>query len=115
MTVESAADDWAPVVSLDALWDGDPTVVQLDGIDVLLVRNGDDLYAVANRCTHQGAPLDQGKVDVEGSLKTVVCPAHGSRFDLSSGRVIRPPAAAPLPTYDARVEGGMVELRLRRG
>ena len=114
MTVDSVGDGWTPVMSLDALWDGDPTVVQVDGVDVLLVRNGDDLYAVANHCTHQGAPLVQGKVDVEGSLKSVVCPAHGSRFELTSGRVLRPPAAAPLPTYEARVGTGMVELRLRR-
>jgi nitrite reductase/ring-hydroxylating ferredoxin subunit len=115
VTVDGDAGGWVQVVSLDALWDGDPTVVQVEGVDVLLVRNGEDLYAVANRCTHQGAPLDQGKVDVEGSLRTVTCPAHGSRFDLSSGRVLRPPAAVPLPTYEARVENGMVELRPRPG
>jgi nitrite reductase/ring-hydroxylating ferredoxin subunit len=115
MTVGSTSGGWVPVLSLDALWDGDPIVVQVEGIDVLLVRHGDDLHAVANHCTHQGAPLNQGKVDVEGSLRTVVCPAHGSMFDLPSGRVLRPPAAVPLPVYEARVDAGMVELRLRRG
>jgi nitrite reductase/ring-hydroxylating ferredoxin subunit len=98
-------------VSFDALWEDDPVVVQLGDVDVLVVRTGDDLIAVANRCTHQGAPLSQGRVDLEGSLKSVTCPAHGSRFELPSGKVLRPPAASPLPTFEARVEGGMVQLR----
>jgi nitrite reductase/ring-hydroxylating ferredoxin subunit len=80
---------------------------------VLLVRSGGDLYAVARSCTHQGAPLERGTIDLHGSLKTVVCPAHGSRFDLATGRVLRTPATTPLRTFEARVEDGMVELRPR--
>ena len=85
----------------------------VDETEVLLVRSGDDLYAVARRCTHQGAPLDRGTIDLGGSLKTVICPAHGSRFELTTGRVLRPPASSPLATFEARIEGGMVELRPR--
>jgi nitrite reductase/ring-hydroxylating ferredoxin subunit len=103
--------DWTPVLALDDLWDEDPVVVAVEGVDVMVVRSGDDVFATARACTHQGAPLDQGNLDLGGSLKTVTCPAHGSRFDLRTGRILRPPAATPLAVYEARVEAGMVELR----
>jgi nitrite reductase/ring-hydroxylating ferredoxin subunit len=83
----------------------------VDGVEVLLVRAGDTVFAVANRCTHQGAPLDRGTVRLAGSPHTVTCPAHGSTFDLESGGVTRGPATQPLPAYEARIVEGVVEVR----
>jgi nitrite reductase/ring-hydroxylating ferredoxin subunit len=41
----------------------------------------------------------------------IVCPWHGSRFDVESGEVLRGPAAAPLPCYQTRISDGTIELR----
>jgi 3-phenylpropionate/trans-cinnamate dioxygenase ferredoxin subunit len=71
------------------------------------------VFAIANRCTHQGAPLDKGVVRIVGSQRTVTCPAHGSMFDLETGRVMRPPATKPVPVYDVKVEDGRVYVRPR--
>lgn len=104
---------WTPVVPLDELEDGSSSRVDLDGLAVLVVRSGEDVFAIANRCTHQGAPLDRGPVRIAGSEATVTCPAHGSVFRLSDGRVVRPPARDPVRAFDARIADGMVELRPR--
>ena len=77
---------------------------------MLLYRTEERIYAIANRCSHQGAPLDRGVVKA-GSDPSVTCPAHGSVFRLADGRVMRPPAGTPLPTFEAQVTDGMVELR----
>jgi nitrite reductase/ring-hydroxylating ferredoxin subunit len=106
-------DGWTAVASLEELREGSPTRLDLDGIGVLLLRVGDDVHVVGNRCTHQGAPLDRGAVRIAGSEATITCPAHGSVFRFADGRVVRPPAREPLPTFDVRISAGTIELRAR--
>lgn len=104
---------WAPTIAIESLVDRRPTRVTLDDEPVLLVRDGERLFAIGDRCTHQGAPLSRGRVTFSGSIAQVTCPAHGSTFDLANGHVMRAPATSPEPAYDARVTDGVVELRKR--
>jgi nitrite reductase/ring-hydroxylating ferredoxin subunit len=101
------------LLRLTDLRDGRSVRIELDGSAVLLVRNGDQLFAIGNRCSHQGAPLHKGPVRFGGSLRTVQCPLHGSTFELTSGRVLRGPATEPVPAYETRVIDGVVEIRGR--
>lgn len=84
-------------------------VVDVDGTRVLLTRVGGEVVAIANRCSHRGAPLHEGKR--EGDC--VVCPWHSSEFDLSNGEVNRGPAVRPQQGYEVRVREGKVEVRHR--
>ena len=59
--------------------------VRTEGHEILLARVGDKYYAVDNRCPHLGGKLSQGKI--EGTI--VICPRHGSKFDLRDGQVVR--------------------------
>jgi nitrite reductase/ring-hydroxylating ferredoxin subunit len=86
---------------------------EVDGEAVLVVRDGEQLFAIADRCTHQGASLSKGRATFSGSLAQVTCPAHGSTFDLATGRVLRAPATQPVAAYDARVNEGRIELQKR--
>ena len=106
-------DGWTPVTALEDLREARSTKVMLDDTAVLLYRTGERIYAIGNRCSHQGAPLDRGPVKVGGSEATVTCQAHGSRFRLEDGRVLRGPATQPVPAFDVRVQDGTVELRAR--
>jgi nitrite reductase/ring-hydroxylating ferredoxin subunit len=111
--VTASDDGWIGVLPLAELADRKPMRVDADGSAVLLVRDGDELFAIGNRCTHQGAPLHKGPVRFGGSLKTVQCPLHGSTFDLAEGKVLRGPATEPVPVYETRVTEGVVEIRPR--
>jgi Ferredoxin subunits of nitrite reductase and ring-hydroxylating dioxygenases len=104
---------WIPTLPLEELPDRKPVRVDAHGSNVLLVRNGDGLFAVGDRCSHQGAPLHKGPVRFGGSLRTVQCPLHGSTFDLADGRVLRGPATEPARAYETRVAEGVVEIRSR--
>ena len=107
------ADRWIRAVPLDELQDARPRRIVVDGTEAFVVRNGEALYAIGLRCTHQGAPLDRGVLHLTGSPLTVTCPAHGSMFDLTDGQVRRGPAMHPVPAFDVRVVAGAVEVRLR--
>lgn len=80
---------------------------------IFICRSGDDVFAIGNQCTHQGAGLDKGVVKIAGSVKTVTCPAHGSTFNLETGKVMRPPASKAVPVYDVKIEDGRVYVRPR--
>ena len=106
-------DGWTQVGALDDLPEGRGTMVEVGADHALVVRSGDRVFAVADRCTHQGASLSRGPVRITDSLATVTCAAHGSQFRLDDGRVLRGPAARPVAVYDVRIEDGVVGLRPR--
>jgi nitrite reductase/ring-hydroxylating ferredoxin subunit len=106
-------DGWIAAVRLDELPDRKPVQTRVGDAEILIVRNGEELFAIGNRCTHQQAPLHRGPVKFSGSLRTVRCALHGSTFDLANGRVIQGPATRPEPSYETRVVDGVVEIRDR--
>lgn len=83
---------------------GTGKVVQAAGKVLALFNIGGTFYAVDNRCTHVGGPLGEGAV--EGNV--VTCPWHGSRFDVTTGQVIAPPARRPVTTFPVQVVEGAV-------
>ncbi len=104
---------WSPVGALAELAEGRSTRIHVTGIDLLVVRSGDRIFAVGNRCSHQGAPLDRGVARADGPMPTVTCPAHGSVFSLEDGAVRRGPASRPIPAFEVRVVDGSVQVRPR--
>jgi len=69
---------------------------------------GGQLYAIEDRCSHDDGPLCEGDWDEETC--TVVCPRHGSAFELSSGRPLSLPAYQPVETYPVRIADGIVRV-----
>ena len=103
-------DDWTPVGDTNAFQDGEPQAALAQDTPVLLVRHGDGIHAIHNRCSHRGCLLSEG--EAEGHVITCAC--HGSQFDVRDGSVIRGPASAGQPAFEARERDGQVELRLSR-
>ena len=69
-----------------------------------------ELYALEDRCSHDDGPLVEG--DWEPEERVVICPRHGSRFDLRTGRPLSLPAYLPVQTYPVRVEDGIVKVEV---
>jgi nitrite reductase/ring-hydroxylating ferredoxin subunit len=109
---ESPRDRYAPVCEESELNGGKLVGVELEGESVVVSRSEEsgEVCAIAATCSHLGGPLDEGKRD--GDI--VVCPWHGSRFDLCSGEVQGGPAVYPQPRYEARVRAEKVEIRIAR-
>ncbi|HEY4277693.1 MAG TPA: Rieske 2Fe-2S domain-containing protein [Conexibacter sp.] len=100
-------DDWVAAADVAQLPDGQPTRVVIDETPVLVLRNGDRILALHDRCAHRGCPLHEGEIDGDH----VICPCHGSTFDLRTGAIVRGPATHPQPAFEARVVNERVELR----
>jgi nitrite reductase/ring-hydroxylating ferredoxin subunit/uncharacterized membrane protein len=105
-------DEWTTVGQGSDLRDGEPKAVVAQETPVLLLRHGDGIHAVHDRCAHRGCSLSEGTIDGH----VVTCRCHGSRFDLRDGSVVRGPATSGQPVLDAREIDGRIEVRLlRRG
>jgi nitrite reductase/ring-hydroxylating ferredoxin subunit len=103
---------WQAIGRLDELPDGALEKRTVEGVDLLVVRRGQHVDVIANRCSHLSGPLSDGEFTTEGGNGCVVCPWHGSTFRLSDGQVVHGPATAPQPRFEARVTDGVVQVRL---
>jgi nitrite reductase/ring-hydroxylating ferredoxin subunit len=99
--------DWTPAGEVSALSDGEPHRVVVDDTPVLLVRRGESIFAIHDRCSHRGCSLREGELNGE----EIVCACHGSRFALRDGAVRQGPATSPQPAFATRVSDGRIELR----
>jgi nitrite reductase/ring-hydroxylating ferredoxin subunit/uncharacterized membrane protein len=106
---EYPVEDWTQVLDDGELAQGEARLVNAAGNDVMVYRADGTLCALADRCTHAGGPLHEGKVE-DGR---VTCPWHASTFNLADGSLVRGPATAPQPSYEARVQDGKIEVRSR--
>jgi nitrite reductase/ring-hydroxylating ferredoxin subunit/uncharacterized membrane protein len=99
--------DWTPAADASQLRDGHPTRAIIGDTPVLLLQDGEMIFAIHDRCSHRGCSLSDGEVDGE----EIVCACHGSRFDRRDGAVMGGPATAPQPAFQVRVQDGVVEVR----
>ena len=80
-----------------------------DGTLAIGVYNIDgEYYAIEDRCSHDDGPLCEG--DFEPEEAVVICPRHGSRFDIRSGRPLTLPAYVPVDTFEVKVEDGLLRV-----
>jgi 3-phenylpropionate/trans-cinnamate dioxygenase ferredoxin subunit len=96
---------------LDDLAAGSARRFDVDGHRVAVVRIGDDVYAIGDRCSHQDVSLSEGEVDEDACA--IECWKHGSQFDLRTGEPTSLPATRPVPVYTTKVEHGHVWLEIR--
>ncbi len=82
--------------------------VDVDGKAVCLGRTAAGWVAFQDTCTHEECSLSDGELEDD----VIVCPCHASEFDLRTGDVLCPPALEPLPIYEARIAGDVLEVRL---
>jgi 3-phenylpropionate/trans-cinnamate dioxygenase ferredoxin component len=95
------------VCPVDALPPGSMKLVQVGLLDIGVYNCDGDLLAIEDRCSHDDGPLCEG--DWEHDECVVICPRHGSRFDIRSGRPLTLPAYVPVATYAVAVrDDGMV-------
>jgi len=101
------AKGFTAVASVADVPDGTPTKVMYGATGLLLVRRGDVVQALVERCSHAGGPLSEGELKGD----TITCPWHFSTFRLSDGGVVHGPASTRQPSYQARISGDQVEIQ----
>ena len=94
------------VALLDELPPGAMRLVPADSRMIGVYNCAGTLYAIEDRCSHDDGPFCEGEWEPE--LCVVVCPRHGSRFDLQTGIPMTLPAFEAVPTFPVSVRDGMV-------
>src|ERR687890_1710398 len=108
--------DWIDLGPLDDLPEGRPVLRTGSGgsVDVPLVavRRGARVDVFIGSCSHMSGPLQEGRIEEVRGSTCLVCPWHGSAFDLDSGEPRRGPAANPQEKLEVRMEAGRVMARV---
>jgi 3-phenylpropionate/trans-cinnamate dioxygenase ferredoxin subunit len=98
------------VCPLDELPPGSVKIVRAGELAIGVYHVNGELYAIEDRCSHDDGPLCEG--DWDPDERTVVCPRHGSQFDLRTGEALTLPAYVPVETFPVLVEDGVVKVKV---
>jgi 3-phenylpropionate/trans-cinnamate dioxygenase ferredoxin subunit len=99
-----------PLCPFDELVDGTSRRFPLDQMALAVVRIGDEVFCINDRCSHEDFSLSEGEVLVEE--KELECARHGATFRLDDGTPCSFPATTGVATYHVAVRDGMVEVTL---
>ena len=98
--------DFIEIASADRLPPGGRLFVEVDGRPIVVFNINGGMYAIRDACTHDDGPLGEG--DLEGH--ELVCPRHGARFDVRTGKATALPAVVDTPAYPVRLRKGNIEI-----
>ena len=93
--------EFVKVASTGDIAPGERLWLEFEEETVVLFNVNGRYYCIADVCTHDGGPLEDGQLDGF----EIECPRHGARFDVRTGAVICLPAVTPVPTFEVKVEG----------
>ena len=99
--------EFLPVARAAALEEGGMRAFEVRGTRVAVANIAGAFHAFDDTCTHRQCSLAEG--DLEDTI--VICPCHGSEFDVRSGEVLQGPAREPVEPYETRIEGDRLQIR----
>jgi 3-phenylpropionate/trans-cinnamate dioxygenase ferredoxin subunit len=99
--------EWLDVAAKEEISEGGYEIVETDEAVIAVFRIDDCFFAIEDVCTHDGEELTGGPVDGD----QIICPRHGARFCIRTGKALTPPAYEDLPTFVVRVFDGRVQVQ----
>ncbi len=100
--------EYIPVGTVDELPSGQRLFIDIDGKPIMIINLQGKYYAIADVCSHDDGPVGEGAL--EGF--EIICPRHGARFDIRTGRVLALPAFVDIPAYPVRIVDNQIEIGL---
>jgi 3-phenylpropionate/trans-cinnamate dioxygenase ferredoxin subunit len=98
------------VCPVDELAEGHARIVHDGWLSIGVYNLAGELHAIEDRCSHDDGPLAEGELDVDEGV--AVCPRHGARIDIRTGRALTLPAVESVRTFPVHVEHGTVVVEL---
>jgi 3-phenylpropionate/trans-cinnamate dioxygenase ferredoxin subunit len=93
---------WIDIAATGSLVPGEPLKVSAGGFEIAVFLVDGTALAIEDLCSHDRNSISDGCV--EGS--EIICPRHGARFCLRTGRALTPPAYEDIETFDLKEEAG---------
>jgi 3-phenylpropionate/trans-cinnamate dioxygenase ferredoxin subunit len=100
--------EFVAVGSVEEIPQGGRLFIEIDGQPIVIIFIGGQYYAIADVCSHDDGPVGEGAI--EGF--EIICPRHGARFDIRTGKVLALPAFVDIPSYPVRIMNGQIEIGL---
>jgi 3-phenylpropionate/trans-cinnamate dioxygenase ferredoxin subunit len=100
--------EFIDVAGVNELVEGDRLFICIDDLQIVLFNLGGEIYAIGDICTHDDGPLGDGDRD----NFEIICPRHGARFDIRTGKALSIPAVVDIPAYPIRVVTDRIEVGL---
>jgi 3-phenylpropionate/trans-cinnamate dioxygenase ferredoxin subunit len=95
-------------LQLDQILEGKPVLLEKSGEAICVARVGQEVFAIADTCSHSEASLSEGETD---GFK-IECWLHGAEFDLRTGEALTLPANIALKTYSVKIDGNSVTVEI---
>ncbi len=100
--------DFINVTKTDDIDPGKVKVYEVSGKQIAICNVEGTFYAIADVCTHDSGPLDQGELLGD----QIECPRHGALFDVKTGKALTLPAVAPVQSYPVEVDGNDIKVEV---
>jgi len=98
--------EYIEICSIVELSEGERLFLEVDDKQIVLFRINGDYFAVDDICSHDDGPLGEG--DLEGD--NIICPRHGARFDIRTGKAVSLPAVIDICAYPVRIRNNNIEI-----
>jgi len=106
--VDTSRYEFVQVAEDGELKPGERLLIEVDDLPIAVFYVDGKYYAIGDVCTHDDGPLGDGELDGH----QIVCPRHGARFDIRSGKALTLPAVVDTPWYPTQVKDGWIEIGL---
>jgi len=103
--------EFIPVVAVMELREGQRLFIEIDETPIMILNIAGNYFAIADVCSHDDGPVGEG--NTEGF--EIICPRHGARFDIRTGKALALPAFVDIPAYPVRVVGDQIEIGIPTG
>lgn len=98
--------EFVDISAVGELPTGERLFLEIDEFPIVVFNIAGQFFAIGDVCSHDNGPLGEG--DLEG--EEVICPRHGARFDLRTGKVLALPAVEDIPAYPVQVLNGRIKV-----
>jgi 3-phenylpropionate/trans-cinnamate dioxygenase ferredoxin subunit len=98
--------EYIEIAPADQIPSGERLFVELGGKSIVLFNLAGKLFAIGDVCSHDNGPVGDGEIEEN----EIICPRHGARFDIRTGKATSLPAVVDIPSYPVRKKDGMIEI-----
>jgi 3-phenylpropionate/trans-cinnamate dioxygenase ferredoxin subunit len=98
--------EFIDIAPFDQFPSGERLFINLGGKSIVLFNLAGNLFAIGDICSHDNGPVGDGEIEEN----EVICPRHGARFDIHTGKATSLPAWVDIPSYPVQVMAGMIQI-----
>jgi len=105
-TLDPSKVEYVQIAPADELPDGERIFLEVESRQIVLFNLAGKFFAIGDVCSHDNGPVGDGEIEDE----EIICPRHGGRFDITTGKATSLPAVIDIPSYPVRLVDGMIEV-----